>query len=444
MRSIDEGKSPVKRRQTGSAKALGTWVGALIALVLLATPPAGVAADPIGPGDTLDLERCIAIALENHPRLLAARNTLQAGESKVGKARSGYYPQLSGAGAYSRTDPTTGASGSTDSYTSSLALSQKIYDFGRTATQVNIQALNRDASRYDLDDTHSWIVFGVKQAYWGALQSGRQREVAREVVGQFEQHLGRAKGFYEVGLRPKFDVTKAEVDLSNAKLALLSAEKAYRLAQVSLNNAMGVPEAPPYGIADHLFYEPPAVRLEEALRRAYDRRPDLQTITVKKMALSQGIELARKGHYPSLSGNASYGWGGSDFPLNRGWSFGAQLNIPIFSGFATKYEIEEAQANLAVAAANETLLRQQIYQEVKQASLGLDEAAERIATAALSVRQAQENLELANGRYAAGVGNPIEVTDALVALSNAKTAQISSLYDYKTAQASLEKAMGDP
>ena len=64
--------------------------------------------------------------------------------------------------------------------------------------------------------------------------------------------------------------------------------------------------------------------------------------------------------------------------------------------------------------------------------------------AELIVRQAMENLELANGRYAAGVGGPIEVTDALVATSNAKTAEISALYDYKLAQSSLEKAAGAP
>ena len=66
-----------------------------------------------------------------------------------------------------------------------------------------------------------------------------------------------------------------------------------------------------------------------------------------------------------------------------------------------------------------------------------------MATADVSIRQAAENLDLANGRYASGVGSPIEVTDALVAATNAKTAQISALYDYKLAKASLEKAVGE-
>jgi outer membrane protein TolC len=129
--------------------------------------------------------------------------------------------------------------------------------------------------------------------------------------------------------------------------------------------------------------------------------------------------------------------------LDQGWSVGAQLSVPLFSGYLTKYQVEEARANLDVLAANEALIRQTIYQEVKQAWLNLQEAADRIATAELTVRQATENLDLANGRYAYGVGNPIEVTDALVSVSNAKTAHIAALYDYRLAQASLEKAAGE-
>ena len=69
-------------------------------------------------------------------------------------------------------------------------------------------------------------------------------------------------------------------------------------------------------------------------------------------------------------------------------------------------------------------------------------AEDSISNTELTVKQATENLEIANGRYAAGVGNPIEVTDAEVSLANAKTAYNQALYDYKVARASLEKAMG--
>jgi outer membrane protein len=409
-------------------------------------PAASGAEGPVHKGETLNLQRCLAIALSGHPAIRAAEGTIRTGDSRIGQARAGYYPQLNGSAGYSRTDPMTtpSQSQSYDSYSSSISLSQNLYDFGRTKTQVKIQEFSRDSFRSDFDDVRTQVRLGVKQAYFGLLQTGRNRDVAREVVGQFQQHLDQARGFFEVGTKPKFDVTKAEVDLSTAKLNLIRAENAVRLAGVTLNNAMGLPEAPDYEVEDQLSVQRAGIDPEETIRKAYDLRPDLKSIAVKKQSQEQAIELARKGYYPSVTGNAGYGWGGGAFPLDQGWSVGAQLNVPLFSGFSTKYQISEAQAALEVLTANEALLRQTVVQEIRQAWLNLQEAAERGAAAEVSVRQATENLELANGRYAAGVGSPIEVTDALVAASNAKTAQIAALYDYKVAEASLEKAAGEP
>lgn len=420
-----------------------------IACIVLIAPLAAAAQGPIGKGETLDLGRCLAIALERHPSILAAAGALRAGDSRIGQARAGHYPQISGSAGYNRSDPisstTAFGSGVTDSYSSTVLLSQNLYDFGRTATQVRVQELSRDSFRSDLDDVRTRVIFGVKQAYYGLLQAKSNREVSREVVGQFQQHLERAQAFFAIGTKPKFDVTKAEVDLSNARLNLLKAENALRLARVALNNAIGLPEAERYDIAEQLAFRRLDVDLEEALRKAAERRPDLQSVLIRKSAQQQSIELARKGYYPSLSGSASYGWGGSGghFPLDQGWSFGAQVAIPLFSGYSTKYQIDEAMANLEVLAANEALLRQAIDQEVRQAWLNMQEAADRVGVAELSVRQAAENLELANGRYASGVGSPIEVTDALAAASNAKTAHISALSDYNVAHAALEKAVGE-
>jgi outer membrane protein len=422
----------------------------LLIFVGLFLPFRAAAEAPIKKGETLELERCIEIALKKHPGIQAAASTLKAGESRVGQAKSGYYPQVSGSASYSRTDQATTAgrfstSGGNvyDSYGSSVALSQNLFDFGKTSTQVKIQNLNLDASRSDFDTTNAQVIFGVKQSYYGLLLTKRNRDVAREVVGQYEQHLGQARGFFEVGLKPKFDVTKAEVDLSNAKLNLLKAENAFRLAQVTLNNAMGLPEAPDYEIQDSLAFQRVEVDLDQSMKKAYDRRPDLQSILAKKKSLDETITLQKKGYTPYVTGNAGYGWSGDSFPLDPGWSIGATLNIPLFSGFSTKYQVDEARANLDVLKANEETLRQGIYLEVKQAWLNLQEAADRIVTAEVIVRQAAENLELANGRYAAGVGSPIEVTDALVAESNAKTSFGAALYDYKMAQATLEKATGE-
>ena len=60
----------------------------------------------------------------------------------------------------------------------------------------------------------------------------------------------------------------------------------------------------------------------------------------------------------------------------------------------------------------------------------------------IAVVQAKENYDLASGRYQVGVGSPLEITDAEVLLANAKANNIQALYNYKVAEARIERAMG--
>lgn len=426
----------------------------LIPIVLLFTliiPFKAGADEIIKKDESLNLERCIEIALKKHPNIIAALSTVDISQSKIGQARANYYPQISWSSGYSKFNALVGSRGEVavttdrtfDDYTSSFNLSQNIFDFGKTATNVKIQRFNLDSSRSDLENVTDQIIFNVKQAYYGVLLAKRNRDVAAETVKQFELHLEQSKGFYKVGTKPKFDVTKAEVDLSNAKLNLIKAENALRVARVTLNNTMGITVAPEYHVVDNLTFKKYEIEFVRVLEMAYTNRPDLRSIIAKKEAAGESIELVKKDYYPSLSGNASYNWSGTKVTsLDNGWSIGATLTFPLFSGFLTKYQVEESKANLNVLKANEESLRQSVLLEVQQAYLNLQDAEERIPTAELVVRQAEENLDIANGRYAAGVGNPIEVTDAQVAHTNAKTSYIQALYDYKVAQASIEKAMG--
>jgi outer membrane protein len=426
----------------------GPWrfLSCLCLIILL--PFAAGAVEEIKPGETLDLTRCIAIALKNHPVVLGAAGNLKASQSKVSQARSGYYPQVNASSSYSRvrspgsSSAALSGSSSYDMYQDSLNVNQTLIDFGKTSAQVDVQSLGADSARADLDNTFSQVVLGVKQAYYGMLQSMQSKEAYGQAVVQFRQHLEQARRFYEVGTKPKIDVTKAEVDLSQAKLNLLKADNAVRIARITLNNAMGVPDAPGYEVKDTTAYQDYPIDLATALKRGYDARPDLASARAKREAAERSVDLARTGYYPVLSGNAGAGWTGQDFPLDKQWSIGATMNFPLFSGFLSVSQVAEAKANLEVAKANEENIRQGIRFDIEQAYSNLTQAREGIVLAEVTVRQARENRELAQGRYAAGVGNTIEVTDALVTEINAKTAYINALSDFHLAVASLEKAFG--
>jgi outer membrane protein TolC len=406
----------------------------------------------ITPGETLTIGKCIDIALKKNPAIVAAVNTVDVNRSRVGEARSGYYPQLSATGTYDRISPVPGTAAAPlgirerfNQYTGSVNLNQTIYDFGKTSSSVDVSKYNLESSLSDLTSFQDTIILSVKQAYYGVLQAKRNRDVAADVIKQYQLHLDQAQGFYDVGTKAKIDVIKAEVDLSNAKLSLINAENALKIAWVTLNNAMGVPDAPEYTIEDNLSFQQYAITLEEATVRAFENRPDLQSIIAKRQAAEANISFAQSGHYPVLSGSASFNWSGVNVPpseLDKGWDVGVALTIPLFTGFLTSHQVAEAKSNLYVLRANEESLQQQILLDVRQAYLNLQAAEASISTADLAVKQAKENLDLANGRYAAGVGSPIEVSDAFATYVTAQAAYTGALYNYKLAQASIEKAMG--
>ena len=429
----------------------------LVAMMVLAVVTAARAEDLIQKGETLSLDRSIEIALKKHPNIFASAGAVDVNQARKRQAESQYYPQIDASAGYTRFQPSTISTGQTvvgvrrleesnsfEQYNTNLTARQTIFDFGRRSSNVNIQKLNIEASRADLANTEEQVILNVKQAYYNLLRAKRTRAVAEDTVKQFEQHLNQAKAFYEVGTKPKFDVTKAEVDLSNARLGMITAENGVRLAIVSLNNAMGVPDAPDYEIEDNLSFQKYEITADAAMELAYANRPELKSILAKKKAADEAVSLARSDYFPFLTGDAGWTWAGKagDFATGDGWNAGLTVSIPIFSGFLTKGQVSEAKANLMILTANEEGLRQNVLLEVQQSLLNLREAAERIVTAELTAQQALENFDIANGRYAAGVGNPIEVTDAEVTLANAKTSNIQALYDYKIARANLEKAMG--
>ncbi|HOV89968.1 MAG TPA: TolC family protein [Syntrophorhabdaceae bacterium] len=401
-------------------------------------------------GDKIDLDLCREIALKLHPSITAYRYIIKTRESQLGQAKSAYYPKIDAYGEFMRNfrinntqDPYFSAYTIThNSNHGKLSLNQNIYDFGRISSDVYIKRSNLESSKSDLDNIVIIVTTNLKYAYYGVLKAKRARDINIETVTQYEQHLNSAKTFFAAGRKPKYDVTKAELDLSNARLNLITAENNLKIAWVNLNNAMGIDSDAEYNIEDNLLYKRYELPLEDALNTAYKERADLKSIMSQKLAAEKTVELAKKEFMPRISGSAEYNALGSRYPLGQGWAMGIGLAMNIFDGLSTTNKIEEAISYKNKIEADIRTLKLQIMLEVQQAYLNIIKAQEAISNTEIQIKQAKENLELANFRYDAGLSEPLEVTDATVSYNNAQLANINALYDYKIAQVNLEKAMG--
>jgi len=436
----------------------------LMTLLFLASN--GFAEEPSAAADRLTLQEAVEIALSHHPTLMAARGALQVQQALVGEARSNYFPQLNLQGNYTRATANTAPSvqssqalsqtGQTlnqalttapsntsfNNYAATLNLQQRIFDFGKTVADVESARETMQSSGLSEMDFRQTVAVNVKVAYFGLLQARRLVQVQEETVRQNKEHLDQTRGFFQAGTRTRYDVTTAEVNLTNAQLNLINAQNAETVARVTLANAMGVPDRPIGELEDLLSFQKFEISEDQAIQEALANRPDLLSLTAQRRAADATIRSARRSYFPVLSGIADYTWRGQDYPLVWNWDVGLSLTFPLFSGYLTQSQVAAAESNRIVADANEEVLRQNVILQVHQVFANLKDAGERVQTSEIVVRQAEENLDLANGRFQAGVGTTVEQTDAQVLLTNAKTSQVQALYDYRVAEAQLQKAMG--
>lgn len=129
----------------------------------------------------------------------------------------------------------------------------------------------------DLCDTENEIIAQVKSAYYALLSAQRTVVIRTQSRDLYQEQYDRTKAFYDEGLRPKVDVTTAEVNLNNEVLSLIRAKNAVKTQTSNLANVMGVTRNKPFILDDTIEAEPFTLTFEEALAQAYANRPDVRS-----------------------------------------------------------------------------------------------------------------------------------------------------------------------
>jgi TolC family type I secretion outer membrane protein len=407
------------------------------------------AAVPVN-GAGLRLEDAVRIALENHPRIKAAEEDIGAQRAVLGQSLAAYYPVITFDNFY-RTSlssgSTTTAQEAFDFFSSRANLGMTLYDFGKREGTVQSARDTLEASRYTLKTAADEVVVAVKEAYYTYLAAVALVQVEEDTVKDRELLVRQAQGFYEVGTKPKIDVARAESNLFSARANFITAQNGVKIAWATLKNAMGVEDLSDRPSTEKLSFVPPPMTLGEAKETAFASRPELKDLEAQRKAEDQNIAAARRGHLPDVLFDANYGRrntsrGGNTFPLQEDWTVQLSFNIPIFDGFRTTHRVQESLHNYNSIKAQEEEKKQLVALEVESNYLKVVEAEERIKATEAAAKAAKENLELANGRYQVGVGSIIEITEAQVLDTVARTNHIRALLDFKIAEAQLLKAMG--
>ena len=400
---------------------------------------------------TLNLADCIELALINNPKIKAVYAKSEIAKYQKWETLSGYTPRLDWTSSINRNKPDLSmlrnanmSVSAFNKYTlGQIGIKQLVWDFGYTQNQYTMNKIDYEKSKSDIDNVVNSVVASVKDAYYNLMYAYNRKAVAKDTLDEYENTYHQALAFWEVGTTTKVDVLFAQTNLEQARAELISANNNIDIAYSQLNNVMGLPFSEPYLINSSIDYEPVTISMKECIEIANQSRPDLKGAMLNVEMANQAVKLSYKTVFPKLEFQANWATGGIDDWTDKTWyNAGGFLIFPTVNPVLLRNQVKEAKAQYEQMKYETKSQLNDIYFDIQNVYTRVKDAKARIPVARAAMDRARENYELTSGRYKVGYGNVIELKDSQTALSSAKLAYYKTIYEYNSARASLERAIG--
>jgi outer membrane protein TolC len=337
-----------------------------------------------------------------------------------------------------------------------MTLMYSLFSGGRDYYGYKAAAARADAAKHMLQGTELDVAMQARLDYIAALRETENAWVTSDLLRDVEERLRVSRGMFEEGRVPRYYLLRDETELANVVQMNTMAQSRVELALVSLKTTLGVDLASPITLADKLEFTPATLSIDEGIREARDRHPELKAAIKQREAAAAEVRAAYGNYFPQVSVGYMYDWAWmknntwvsqadglrSSGNNSEGYSVGVVVTLPIFDGFARENALNTAKAKLDNAVQSEGLVNQQIAKEVNQAALMLAAAEKSVEASRKGVEQSDEEFRIIKERFRAGRGIQLEILDAQVALTRARFNAVAALADYNSALAMWLKATG--
>jgi HAE1 family hydrophobic/amphiphilic exporter-1 len=430
---------------------------AVLALALTAT---AAGAEP------LSRAQAVRQALEANPEVRKSLAESLRLQGLVTEARADALPELNVQGSGLRyRDPSLLNSSSFDAFPPELRESLRpvaanLWDGGLTLRQtlwsfklghaLRAARLGTTYGQEDVRRARQAVALDALRAYDGYVLGLEKARVAEKAVRQKEQHLEMARTRRAAGVATELDVLRSQVDLENQRVTLLKMQGEAEQARGLLNAVMVRPIDAAVEPVDGLAYVPFETTLEDAVREAIAKRPEVVEAALAERIRGELVGIEQGEGRPRLDLDGAWGWSvrrpsnflEKDFAK---WSLAVTLKVPVFDGLRTAGRVAQARAERDKATQDRVAVENRIRLEAKESFDRLTVAARIVEVARLNVEQARRALEMTQANYNHGAATTLDVLDSQAALTLAESNLVEGLHAHSTARAALRYVMGrDP
>ena len=324
-------------------------------------------------------------------------------------------------------------------------LQQSVFDLVRI-DNLHSASESLKASLSAAKNARDLIVLAVGGSYLQLIATQARIVAAQAQVESSQAIYKQAEDRFEAGLAARVDAERAQVQLQTEQQRLRSLQADRDTEKLNLARIIGLPPGQQFNPADDYRYTPlGGMTLEAALQRAFQSRADIQSAQAGVRAAEESLKAAHAERLPQLAINADFGGAGTT-PSQHStsvYTVGGTLTIPVYEGGRIHGEIQESNAALQQRKSELENVRGQVDQDVRQAFIDLNSAADQVGVAQSNVALSHDTLQQSRDRFAAGVADSVELVQAEQAVVQADNDYITAVFEHNLAKVSLARAMGN-
>ena len=407
--------------------------------------------------DALNLADVIELAMCNNPTTRQAWLSTKVGETAYKRTLGSYLPQISASAEYSKSnskDYTLEPTGEVirKGADAGLSLSWLLYDFGKRESNVEKTFQSMNSMNFQYNNTLQQVAYNTIVAYYDALSSVEELGALKANEDANLKSFELASKKFELGMSSKADTLQAETAYAQAQLQVTKQEQVVKVANAKLASYLGLPPSQEIKLSqtfadttDELISK----SVDEIVRIAMLKRPDLQAKAAAVKASYANVRSASATYFPTISAFGSKSWYDDDpdsHNLDRdrdSWALGVKVTMPIFTGFENTYSLRNAKYQYAADKEELKQLEQDVELSVVTAYNGYKTSVKALSIAKILFESAVENEKVALGSFRAGKGDIISLMEAQSKLLSARQELISAQYGLYTAKIALLKSAGE-
>ncbi len=301
-----------------------------------------------------------------------------------------------------------------------------------------------DAGKMDERDARDLIVRSIAALYLDAQSSAARVGAAQSRVSDSSTLLKLATDKHDAGTATGVDVLRAQVQLANDRQALLVAQNQLQQSLLALARNLGMSPGTPLELAEPLRYQVLSQpQPETLLSAALQSRADYLSLASQRQGLVEQQRASRARFYPRLSLNGNIGeLGRSIGGVQTTGLIQGQIDFTVFDRDRNG-EAEQLASRVRRIDDQIADLQRGVDEDIREALLNLDSAAQQVDVAQQGRQLAQRELSLAQDRFQAGTANNVEVVTAQDELARAQENYIVAVSSHVDAKFALARAMGD-